>query len=408
MQYFVQIRRADGSTYPTTVEADSLAEARRIAQNVGESGETVENITENTSGIGTGDQALTSQAMTQALEDGPTTLDNLYREFERNRALAINNATDRPIGEGQTSAPLRTTGNEAIGAGFQEGSYQGPMMPVAPRAQDFLTGSAPQETLMMAQRPQEPFLEGLPEQTPTEYSSFNKYIDNFLSDNAQLSGYALGLDKQAPNQGLAQSVIYGSGPIGSYFQGLFPEVQATYMAEDVAKNMNLAEGANPVTGKSFDQFTSEMLSGGQENSLFNKQTTAFNNIVAQYKKDLNSPDKTNIADSVAMSFSDNAKNASTVVNMIRGMATSRYGDNYMRYVNPRSDALYDAWSREQANKMKASAPDMFKGLDSEAMAERAAKNPSFAGKESFMEYTARSLGVPFAGNNELPMGMRGS
>ena len=110
MQYFVQIRRADGSMYPTTVEADSLAEARRLAQNIGEAGETVENITENTSDIGTGEGALTSEQMTSALEDGPTTLDDLYREFERNRALAMNQATNVPIGEGQEPpAALRST-----------------------------------------------------------------------------------------------------------------------------------------------------------------------------------------------------------------------------------------------------------------------------------------------------------
>ena len=403
MQYIILIRRADGSEYPTTVEADTLAEARRIAQNVTESGETVENVTENKSDVGTGQGALTTSGMMEQLEDGPTTLDQMYREFERQRATAINTATDRPIGEGQTSAPLRTTGNEAVGAGFQEGAAT-EMAPVAPRAQDFLTQNAPQETLMMAQPPTpEPFF--TPEEIPDvkAYQDFNSYIDNFLSDNARLSGYALGLDRQAPNQGLAQSVIYGSGPIGSYFQELFPEVQATYMAEDVAKNMNLPEGAKPVTGKTFDQFTTEMLSGGEENSLFAKQNKAFGSIVAQYRKDLANPDKTNIASSVAMSFSDRADNARTVVNMVRGMGTSLYGSNYMRYVNPDSGALYDAWSREQANKMRATG--MYPGLDGEQLKKRAQSDMDFAGKESFMEYTARSFGVPTDTNN-MTMGMR--
>ena len=86
MQYIILIRRADGSEYPTTVEADTLAEARRIAQNVTESGETVENVTENKSDVGTGQGALTTQGMMEQLEDGPTTLDQMYREFERQRA----------------------------------------------------------------------------------------------------------------------------------------------------------------------------------------------------------------------------------------------------------------------------------------------------------------------------------
>ncbi len=405
MQYFVQIRRADGSTYPTTVEADSLAEARRIAQNVGESGETVENITENTSGIGTGDQALTSQAMTQALEDGPTTLDNLYREFERQRAQPLS-GINQQLGTGETGTPIRTTGLEATGAGFQEGaqvrmrSVPGQTVDVGDQTGDI---SLAQRTTTTFKPAEEPFIDQSEIPDIKAYQNFNSYIDNFLSDNARLSGYALGLDKQAPNQGLAQSVIYGSGPIGSYFQGLFPEVQATYMAEDVAKNMNLAEGAKPVTGKTFDQFTTEMLSGGEENSLFAKQNKSFNNIVAQYKKDLSNPDKTNIANSVAMSFSDRSDNASTIVNMVRGMGTSLYGSNYMRYVNPDSRSLYDAWSREQADKMRATG--MYPGLDSTQLKKRAQSDMDFAGKESFMEYTARSFGVPTDTNN-MTMGMR--
>ena len=391
-QYFVQIRRADGSTYPTTVEADSIQEARRIAQNVGESGETVENITENTGQIGTGVGALTSEQMTSAIEDGPTTLDNLYREFERQRALEMNQATNVPIGEGQEPpAPLRSTGREAIGAGFQEGAYEGPMMGVAPRGQDFLTGPAPQETLEMAQRFED---RKMPAQESKQYENFNQYIDNFLSENAQLSGYALGVDKMAPGQGLSQSIMYSSGPVGSYFSRLFPEVQSTYMAEDVAKNMNLETDSKPVTTKSFDQFTSEMLSGGEENSLFNKQRNAFNKIVGQYKVDLYDPNKTSLQSSVAMTFSDKKENRDTVLNLVRGMATSMYGDNYMRYVNPSSTALYDAWSREQAEKLKANAPELYKNVDARRLEETARNESNYLGKESFMEYTARSLGVP--------------
>ena len=409
MQYIILIRRADGSEYPTTVEADTLAEARRIAQNVTESGETVENVTENKNDVGTGQGALTTQGMMEQLEDGPTTLDQMYREFERQRAQPQSGINQEfgAVGTGENiPSPIRTTGLEATGAGFQEGAQVG-MQSVPNQTVDVgdQTGDISlARRITTTFRPiEEEFIDPAEIPDVKAYQNFSSYIDNFLSDNARLSGYALGLDRQAPNQGLVQSVIYGSGPIGSYFQELFPEVQATYMAEDVAKNMNLAEGGKPVTGKTFDQFTTEMLSGGEENSLFAKQNKAFNNIVAQYKKDLSSPSKTNIADSVAMSFSDRADNASTVVNMVRGMGTSLYGSNYMRYVNPDSRALYDAWSREQAEKMRATG--MFPGLDSNALKERAKVDTDFAGKESFMEYTARSFGVPTDTNN-ITMGMR--
>ena len=117
MQYFIQIRRADGSTYPTTVEADSLADARRKAQFVTEGGETVENITENTSDVG----ATTTQAMNNAFADGPTTLDELYRQFEIQRAQP-ESGINQQLGTGETGTPIRTTGTEATGVGFQPGA----------------------------------------------------------------------------------------------------------------------------------------------------------------------------------------------------------------------------------------------------------------------------------------------
>ena len=409
MQYFIQVRRADGTTYPTTVEADSLAEARRKAQTYTESGETVEDVTENTSQIGTGTGATT---IPSNVFDGPTTLDQLYKDFERQRAMpqaGINQefgATDRD----DVTTPIRTTGNEARGAGFQPGAYQGPMAPVEGQTENVEEETAtllpeakvdPLAGINLPKAGGPPDYKMLPkgfieedefETSSTEgreYNSFNNYIDSFLSDNARMSGFALGLEKIAPGQGLGQSVLYRSGPIGEYFASLQPEAAATYMAEDITRNFN---SENPKANKTFDKFVGEFLQGDTGNTLFEKQTKAFSSILDKYRSETENTELTDMREGIASNFSDNSKNTSNVITLVRGMATSMFGDNYMRYVSPDQNALYDSWSRDQANKLRQVQPDTKDFLDSEVI--ELGKTSNFKGKTSFLEYAATAYGVP--------------
>jgi len=103
-----------------------------------------------------------------------------------------------------------------------------------------------------------------------EYANFNNYIDRFLSDNARISGFARGVDKLAPGQGLGQSILYRSGPIGQYFSSLQPEAEATYMAEDITRNFGKDK---PGTMQTFDDFTADFLQGGTGNTLFENKTS---------------------------------------------------------------------------------------------------------------------------------------
>ena len=403
MQFYIQIRRADGSTYPTTVEADSLQDARRKAQFVTEGGETVENITEGTGNAGT----TTTQAMNNAFASGPTTLDELYKQFEIQRAqpqAGINQefgATDRD----DVTTPIITTGQEATGAGFQPGAYQGPMAPVEGQTRDVSNlnplgsegdGGDGGDGVGDVAPFYMPNLDAYDEfETPLareKYNNFENYIDRFLSDNARISGFARGVDKLAPGQGLGQSILYKSGPIGEYFSYLQPEAEATYLAEDVTRNF----GTNtPQTMKTFDDFTSEFLQGDSGNTLFEKQTASFSKLLNKYRSEqeasLGSSDAT-IGKGVASSFSDKSSNTGNVINFVRGMANNMYGSNYMRYVSPDSASLYDEWSRTQANALRKQ-DSRFANVDEDKLIENA-KTKSFKGKTSFLEYAATAYGVP--------------
>ena len=397
MQYFIQIRRADGTTYPTTVEADSLADARRKAQFVTEGGETVENITENTSDVG-----ITTQAMNNAFADGPTTLDELYRQFEIQRAQP-ESGINQQLGTGETGTPIRTTGQEATGVGFQPGAetemrsvpnqtvdvgnlsstYLEPPAPPAPPAPPPPPAPGPvvPPDLSMFDEFDAP-----PERQ--QYANFNNYIDRFLSDNARISGFARGVDKLAPNQGLGQSILYQSGPIGQYFASLQPEAEATYMAEDITRNFGKDK---PGTMQTFDDFTAEFLQGDVGNTLFEKQTASFGKLLTKYRNEQDAGLQST-GQGIASAFSDRSDNKYTVSNLIRGMANSMYGANYMRYVSPDTDALYDAWSRDQANKLRQ-VDSSYEKADDESV-RKAAGDRQFAGKTSFLEYTANAYGVP--------------
>ena len=401
MQYFIQIRRADGSTYPTTVEADSLADARRKAQFVTEGGETVENITENTSDVG----ATTTQAMNNAFADGPTTLDELYRQFEIQRAQP-ESGINQQLGTGETGTPIRTTGTEATGVGFQPGaetqmrSVPNQTVDVGNLSSTYLEPPAPSAP------PPPPGGIGMPDpnfdmfdefDTPLErkeYENFNNYIDRFLSDNARMSGFARGVDKLAPGQGLGQSILYQSGPIGQYFSSLQPEAEATYMAEDITRNFGKDK---PGTMQTFDDFTADFLQGGTGNTLFEKQTASFGKLLTKYRNEQEAGLEST-GQGIASAFSDRSDNKYTVSNLIRGMANSMYGANYMRYVSPDTDALYDAWSRDQANKLRQ-IDSAYAEADEETVKKRAG-DLQFAGKTSFLEYTANAYGVP-ADQNSL-------
>lgn len=402
MQYFIQIRRADGSTYPTTVEADSLADARRKAQFVTEGGETVENITENTSDVG----ATTTQAMNNAFADGPTTLDELYRQFEIQRAQP-ESGINQQLGTGETGTPIRTTGTEATGVGFQPGaetqmrSVPNQTVDVGNLSSTYLEPPAPASPPPPSpppafEVPPDIYLSGDFSTPPErqEYANFNNYIDRFLSDNARISGFARGVDKLAPGQGLGQSILYRSGPIGQYFSSLQPEAEATYMAEDITRNFGKDK---PGTMQTFDDFTADFLQGGTGNTLFEKQTASFGKLLTKYRNEQEAGLEST-GQGIASAFSDRSDNKYTVSNLIRGMANTMYGANYMRYVSPDTDALYDAWSRDQANKLRQ-VDSAYENEDEEAV-KKAAGVKQFAGKTSFLEYTANAYGVP-ADQNSL-------
>ena len=227
-----------------------------------------------------------------------------------------------------------------------------------------------------------------------EYANFNNYIDRFLSDNARMSGFARGVDKLAPGQGLGQSILYRSGPIGQYFSSLQPEAEATYMAEDITRNFGKDK---PGTMQTFDDFTADFLQGGTGNTLFEKQTASFGKLLTKYRNEQEAGLEST-GQGIASAFSDRSANKYTVSNLIRGMANSMYGANYMRYVSPDTDALYDAWSRDQANKLRQ-IDSAYAEADEETVKKRAG-DLQFAGKTSFLEYTANAYGVP-ADQNSL-------
>lgn len=410
-QYFIQIRRADGSTYPTTVEAESLPQARRLAQIYTEAGETVENITEDPQTTpGTGPP--TTAQMNQALEAGPTTLDQLYEQFEIMRARP-EAGINQQLGTGETGTPIRTTGLEAEGVGFDEDAYQGPMRSVQGQTVnvgDQMTTLIPEPgggggggdggggdgapfympNLDMYDKggPYDNMFDAGQKDT---VSGFDNYLDRFLSDNARISGFAQGVDRMAPGQGLGASVLYQTGPIGRYFAGLQPEAEATFMAEDIATHVGKdarARGEQFTPNKTFDQFTTEILSADPNQSMFTKQINAYNSLLKGYGQEREAGNN-RVGQGIVTSFSDRSENANTIVQLVEGMAKSMYGGNYTSFVNVQPNALYDAWSRDSAKALRNADPKNVDKDDDWLMKNRADKN-----RISFLEYTANAYGVP--------------
>ena len=410
MQYFIQIRRADGSTYPTTVEAESLSQARRLAQIYTEAGETVENITEDPQTTpGTGPP--TTAQMNQALEAGPTTLDQLYEQFEIQRAQP-ESGINQQLGTGETGTPIRTTGLEAQGVGFDEDAYQGPMRSVGGQTVnvgDQMTTLMPETKFDPLKDIDLPKADGPPDygilpkgfvDTGTDMfdagqkdtvSGFDNYLDRFLSDNARISGFAQGVDRMSPGQGLGASVLYQTGPIGRYFAGLQPEAEATFMAEDIATHVGKdarARGEQFTPNKTFDQFTTEILSADPNQSMFTKQINAYNSLLKGYGQEREAGNN-RVGQGIVTSFSDRSENANTIIQLVEGMAKSMYGGNYTSFVNVQPNALYDAWSRDSAKALRTADPKNVDKDDDWLMKNRSDKN-----RISFLEYAANAYGVP--------------
>ena len=121
--------------------------------------------------------------------------------------------------------------------------------------------------------------------------------------------------------------------------------------------------------------------------MYEKQQVAVNALLRGYRKERE--EGTNlVGKGIASSFTDRPENANTVTNLVRGMAASEFGSNYLQFVNVNTNDLYDAWMRDSANALRATT-DVDERLDDKHIV-ATRKDPN---RMSFLEYASNAYGI---------------